>query len=58
MEGYIYGHILDYSCDSGDPLAIGIFARFSQWLNSYIADRCYYSDTGQNHQGTQTFLNV
>ncbi len=42
----MYGPILDNSCDSGDPLAIGIFARFSWWLNPYIAGRCYYSDTG------------
>ena len=54
----MYGPILDNSCDSGDTLAIGIFARFSWELNPYIAGRCYYSDSGQNHPGTQTIVAI
>ena len=52
----MYGPILDNSCDSGDTLAIGIFARFSWQLNPYIAGHCYYSDTYPNNPGTQTFV--
>ena len=54
----MYGPILDNSCDSGDPLAIGIFTRFSWQLNPYIAGGCYYRDTGQNHPGTQTIVAI
>ena len=54
----MYGPILDNCCDSGDPLAIGIFARFSWWLNPYIAGRCNHRDTGQNHPGTQAILAI
>ncbi len=54
----MYGPILDNRCNSGDPLAIGIFARFSWWLNPYIAGRRYYSDTDPNNPGTQTIVAI
>jgi hypothetical protein len=54
----MHGLVVDNRCDSGDPLAIGIFTRFSWWLNPYIAGRCYYSDSGQNHPGTQTIIAI
>ncbi len=50
----MYGLVMDNSCDPGDPLATGIFARCSWQLNPYIAGDCYHRDTGQNHPGTQT----
>jgi hypothetical protein len=52
--GLIYGLIRDNSSDPGDPLAIGICAQHSWWLNSYIAGHCCYSNTGPNNPGTQT----
>jgi len=52
----LYGSILDNSCNFVDTLAVGIWARFTWWLNPYIAGGCYYRDTGKNHPGTQTFV--
>ncbi len=43
------GHNMDISCDSVDPMAIGI-ARFSWRLNPSTADHCYHLDTAQNHR--------
>ncbi len=54
----MYGPILDNRCDSGAPLAIGIFARFCWWLNPYIAGGCYHRDTGQNHPGTKALVAI
>lgn len=54
----MYGPILDNRCNSGDPLAIGIFTRFSWGLNPYIAGGCYHRDTGQNHPGTKAFVTI
>jgi hypothetical protein len=49
---------MDNSCDSVNPLAIGIFARFGWWLNPYIAGCCYYRYTDQNNPRAQTFVTI
>jgi hypothetical protein len=36
----------------------GIFARFSWWLNPYIAGGCYYRYIDQNYPGTQTIVAI
>lgn len=49
---------MDNSYDSGNPLAIGIFARFGWWLNPYIAGCCYYRYIDQNNPRAQTFVTI
>jgi len=39
----------DISCDSIDPVAIGI-SWFGRWLNPYIVGHCYHFDIAQNHR--------
>jgi hypothetical protein len=36
-------------------MAIGI-ARFSWWLDQYIAGHCYHLGTAQNHRRAQAFI--
>ena len=49
------GYNMDISCDSVDPLDIGI-PRFSWWLNPYIAGHCYHLDTAQNNRRAQAVI--
>ena len=54
----MYGFILDNSFDSVYSMAVGIWVRFTWWLNPYIACYCYYRDTGKNYPGTKTFVAI
>jgi hypothetical protein len=56
VKGFNYGLIRNNNCDFGSPLAIGICAQYSWWVDPYIAGNCCYSGTDSNNPGTQTFV--